>query len=73
MIIAVLPQIASAAWYDFINPFSWFRDEKIEYQNENIEIQPDTVSQSEIPTSSPSVSEPKVIEKTVIKEVKVPV
>ena len=68
-----MPQIASAAWYDFINPFSWFREEKIEYQNENIDSQPDRASQSEVISPTPPTTEPEIIEKTVIKEVRVPV
>jgi len=68
-----MPQIASAAWYDFMNPFSWFREERIEYQNENIESQLDTASQTEVSTPTPPSMEPEIIEKTVIKEVRVPV
>ncbi len=71
-LVIITPQTVSAAWYDFINPFSWFREEKIE-KTPTVEVVAEpTLEPVSEDTSSPK-TEPEIIEKTVIKEVKVPV
>ena len=69
VIIAILPQVASASWW---NPLTWFQQEKVEYKNTE-SIQPNVVNEVESPATTTSAKEPEVVEKTVIKEVKVPV
>jgi len=64
------PQIAFASWYDFMNPLSWFTREKVNYQSKDTEESLDINGQKISPIITST--EPEVVEKTVIREVKVP-
>ena len=66
-----VPQIVFATWW---NPASWFEEKKVENSQSIEEFvtqqTPESISEN---TTLPSKQEPEIIEKTVIKEVKVPV
>ena len=64
-----MPQMVSASWW---NPLSWFEEKKIE-KSVDIEVMSQLSPEPTPEKVLPVKQEPEIIEKTVIKEVKVPV